>query len=162
VLIKQSKFGEAEEALRNTLDLFAKSLPPDHEYVASAEHYLGEALAGGGKLGDAEAAFTASLNRWKRTDAPEWRSARSASALGEVLHREGRNDEAERYLVSSLRTITASNGVDRETIEKARERISRFYTDTNQRRKLDAMVLGAQPVFQGNKTIPSQSAKPKS
>lgn len=160
VLIRQSKFGEAEEALRGTLDLFAKSLPPDHEYVASAEHYLGEALAGGGKLADAEAAFTASMNRWKRTDAPEWRSARSASALGEVLHREGRNDEAERYLVSSLRAITAANGVDRETIEKARERISRFYTDTNQRRKLDAMVLGAQPVYQGNKTVPSQTAKP--
>lgn len=162
VLIKLSKFGEAEEVLRSTLDLFAKSLPPDHEYVASAEHYLGEALAGGGKFADAEAAFTASMNRWKRTDAPEWRSARSASALGEVLHREGRNDEAERYLVSSLRTITAANGVDRETIEKARERISRFYTDTNQRRKLDAMVLGAQPVYQGNKTIPTQTAKPKS
>jgi serine/threonine protein kinase/tetratricopeptide (TPR) repeat protein len=160
VLIKQSKFAEAEEVLRGTLDLFAKSLPPDHEYVASAEHYLGEALAGGGKLADAEAAFTASMNRWKRTDAPEWRSARSASALGEVLHREGRDQEAERYLVSSLRVITAATGVDRETSEKARERISRFYTDTNQRRKLDAMVLGTQPVYQGNKTVPSQASKP--
>ena len=48
VLLKQSRFADAEHVLRETLDLFAKSLPPDHQYVASAEHYLGEALAGTG------------------------------------------------------------------------------------------------------------------
>ncbi|MBL8270859.1 serine/threonine-protein kinase [Steroidobacter sp.] len=151
VLLKQSKFGEAEEVLRSTLELFAKSLPPDHEYVASAEHYLGEALAGGGKLADAEASFTAAMNRWKRTDAPEWRSARSASALGEILHREGRNQDAERYLLSSLKIISAATGVDRETSEKARERIARFYTDTNQRRKLDDVLLGQHPISASDK-----------
>ncbi|HEY0686059.1 MAG TPA: serine/threonine-protein kinase [Steroidobacter sp.] len=160
VLLKQSKFGEAEEILRSTLDLFAKSLPPDHEYVASAEHYLGEALAGMGKLGDAEALFTAAMNRWKRTDAPEWRSARSANALGEVLHREGRNQEAERYLFNSLQIITAANGVDRETVERARDRMSRFYTDTNQRNKLDAMVIGPRPGYQG-KPAQADDSKPK-
>ncbi|MDY6947668.1 MAG: tetratricopeptide repeat protein [Pseudomonadota bacterium] len=161
VLLKQSKFAEAEDVLRNTLDLFARSLPPDHEYVASAEHYLGEALAGTGKLADAEASFIAAMNRWKRTDAPEWRSARSASALGEVLHREGRNQDAERYLVNSLHVITAASGVDRETSEKARERLVRFYTDTNQRRKLDAMVLGPPPAYEGSKAPQaSPPAKP--
>lgn len=161
VLLKQSRFAEAEEVLRDTLELFAKSLPPDHEYVASAEHYLGEALAGNGKLADAEAMFTAAMNRWKRTDAPEWRSARSASALGEVLHREGRNQDAERYLASSLKAITAASGVDRETAEKARERITRFYTETNQRHKLNALMLGAEPTTaQGNKPAPAQTTKP--
>ncbi|MBM0107788.1 tetratricopeptide repeat protein [Steroidobacter sp. S1-65] len=157
VLIKQNKFADAENVLRDTLDLFAKSLPPDHEYVASAEHYLGEALAGGGKLTDAEALFTAAMNRWKRTDAPEWRSARSASALGEILHREGRTQEAERYLLNSVQVITAANGVDRETVEKARERLSRFYTETNQSSKLDAMAL-APPTGRQSAESPS---KPK-
>ena len=160
VLLKQSKFADAENVLRETLDLFAKSLPPDHEYVASAEHYLGEALAGGGKLADAEALFTAAMNRWKRTDAPDWRSARSASALGEVLHQEGRDQEAERYLLNSVRVITAANGVDRETVDKARERLARFYTETNQSNKLDAMALAPPTGRQGGETV-SRSSKPK-
>lgn len=140
VLLKQSRFADAEHVLRETLELFAKSLPPDHQYVASAEHYLGEALAGTGKLADAEALFTAATNRWKRTDAPLWRSARSASALGEVLYRQGRNQEAERYLTSSYVTIVTTPGVDSDTREKARERVHRFYLATNQRDKLDALM----------------------
>jgi serine/threonine protein kinase/TolA-binding protein len=157
VLLRQSRFADAEEVLRNTLDLFAKSLPSDHEYVASAEHYLGEALAGAGKFADAEAAFIAASNRWKRTDAPEWRAARSASALGEVLHREGRGREAERYLVGSFRIIAAATGVDKETSDKARERISRFYTDTHQRHKFDALLLETAAVKAASK---KSSAKP--
>jgi eukaryotic-like serine/threonine-protein kinase len=143
VLLKQSRPEEAEGVLRDTLDLFAKSLPSDHQYVASAEHYLGEALAANGKLADAEALFTAAANRWKRTEAPAWRAARSASALGEVLHREGRNAEAERYLTSSYHIIASSPGADRETNDKALQRLSRFYTDTNQRQKLDAVLRAA-------------------
>jgi TolA-binding protein len=140
ILLKRARPEEAEGVLRETLDLFAKGLPADHQYVASAEHYLGEALAANGKLTDAEAMFTAAANRWKRTDAPAWRSARSASALGEVLSRQGRKAEAEKYLVSSYRVIAASTGADRETSAKALQRLSRFYTDTNQRQKLDAVL----------------------
>jgi tetratricopeptide (TPR) repeat protein len=143
VLLKLSRPEEAEAVLRETLDLFAKGLPSDHQYVASAEHYLGEALAANGKLADAEALFTAAANRWKRTDAPAWRSARSASALGEVLHREDRHVDAERYLVSSYRVIASSPGADRETVDKAFQRLARFYTDTNQRQKLDAVLRAA-------------------
>lgn len=143
VMLKQSRPGEAEVVLRDTLDVFAKGLPSDHQYVASAEHYLGEALAASGKHADAEALFTAAANRWKRTDAPAWRSARSASALGEVLHLDGRHAEAERYLVSSYHTISTSPGADRETSDKALQRLARFYTDTKQRQKLDAVLRAA-------------------
>jgi hypothetical protein len=85
--------------------------------------------------------LTAAMNRWKRTDAPAWRSARSASALGEVLYREGRADEAERYLRDSYRTLVADEGADREARTQARERITRFYTDRGQRDKLDELML---------------------
>ena len=44
VLMRNAKFADAEDLLRETLELFAKHLPPDHQYVASTEHYLGEAL----------------------------------------------------------------------------------------------------------------------
>lgn len=151
ILLKQSRPDEAEAVLRDTLDLFAKGLPSDHQYVASAEHYLGEALAANGKLADAEALFTAAANRWKRTDAPAWRAARSASALGEVLHREGRHADAERYLVSSYRILASAPGADRETIDKALQRLAHLYTDTNQRQKLDAVLQAAN----GTPAIPS-------
>ena len=110
VLMRNAKFADAEDLLRETLDLFAKHLPPDHQYVASAEHYLGEALLAQKKYDDAEKVLTAAMERWKRTGAPAWRSARSASALGEALHQLGRNQEAERYLVDSYRELIAASG----------------------------------------------------
>jgi kynurenine formamidase len=148
--------------LRETLELFGKSLPPDHQYVASAEHYLGEALAGTGKLADAEALFTAATNRWKRTDAPLWRSARSASALGEVLYRQRRTQEAERYLVSSYVTLVTTPGVDSDTLEKARERVHRFYLGTNQRDKLDALMRKHPDPERPADKMGRQAAVPKS
>jgi hypothetical protein len=42
--------------------------------------------------------------------------------------------------VSAYRTLASSPGADRETSDKALQRLSRFYTDTNQRQKLDAVV----------------------
>ena len=140
VLLKQSRFAEAEQQLRSAYDLVVANLPADHQYVASAEHYLGEALSARGQLADAEALFTAAKNRWKRTGAPQWRSARSASALGEVLYREGRHREAEDQLVASYQILATSSGVDRETREAARARVVRFYVETNQRQKLEALL----------------------
>jgi TolA-binding protein len=145
VLLQQSKFAEAEPVLREALDLFARSLPPDHQYVASAEHYLGEALAGTRNYADAEAHFTAAAKRWTRTKAPEWRAARSASALGEILHKEGRNEEAERKLVDSYRVLATAEGVDPATREVARERVVRFYTETRQKEKLEALMRELHP-----------------
>jgi serine/threonine protein kinase/TolA-binding protein len=145
VLIQQSKFAEAEPLLRDTLELFAKSLPPDHQYVASAEHYLGEALAGMGKLTDAEAHLTAAWSRWTRTDAPEWRAARSASVLGEVLHREGQDRDAERKLVDSYRILATAEGVDPSTRESARTRVLRFFNQTGQKSKYEALIQELHP-----------------
>lgn len=145
VLIRQAKFEEAEPLLRDTLDLFGKSLPPDHQYVASAEHYLGEVLAATGKLADAETHLTAAANRWTRTGAPEWRAARSTSALGEVLHKEGKYRDAERKLVESYRILATADGVDSATRELARDRVIRYYVDTRQRDKLDALMQELHP-----------------
>lgn len=140
VLMTQSRLPEAEQQLRSAYDVVVTHLPADHQYVASAEHYLGEVLAGRGHLSDAEALLTAAKNRWKRTGAPEWRSARSASVLGEVLHREGRDREAEEQLVASYEVLSTSTGVDRETRQAARARLARFYTNTNQQQKYEALM----------------------
>jgi len=79
--------------------------------------------------------------RWKRTGAPAWRSARSASALGEALHGLGRIDQAEQYLVDSYRELYADQGADSDSKRLARERVSKFYTSQGQREKLNALLL---------------------
>lgn len=141
VSLRQAKFAEAEQLLRDTLVLFAKNLRDDHQYIASAEHYLGEALLAQKKFADAEVVLTAATERWKRTGAPAWRSARSASALGEALHGQGRTEEAERYLVDSYRELNADPGADRDSKRIARERIEKFYTALGQRQKLNALMI---------------------
>ena len=141
VLMRNAQFADAEDLLRETLELFARHLPPDHQYIASAEHYLGEALLAQKEFGEAETVLTDAMERWKRTDAPAWRPARSASALGEVLHKLGRSQDAERYLVDSYRVLVAESAADQDARQIARQRITRFYTDMGQHRKLDALLL---------------------
>jgi serine/threonine protein kinase/tetratricopeptide (TPR) repeat protein len=138
---RQGKLTQAEDEIRRSLDIFAATLPPDHQYVASAEYVMGEILLATGRLPDAEAMLTASMNRWKRTDAPAWRAGRSASALGEVLHRQGRHAEAEKYLVEGFTALSAGRGIDQDTRAKARERIANFYAATNQRQKFEQLQL---------------------
>ena len=140
VLMTQSRLPEAEQQLRRAYEVAAAHLPADHQYVASAEHYLGEALLARRNLDEAAKYLTSAKDRWKRTGAPPWRSARSASALGEVLHRQGRTGEAEAELVASYRVLSTSSGVDRDTREAARARVVRFYSDTRQQQKLEALV----------------------
>jgi tetratricopeptide (TPR) repeat protein len=160
VEMRQRRFSEAEQELRDTLVLFAKNIPRDHQYVASAEHYLGEALLAQSKFGDAEIVLTAATERWKRSGAPEWRSARSASALGEALNGLGRTDEAERYLVDSYRELSSDPGADYDTKRIARERVSKFYTALGQREKLNTLLLeagGGEARQSSAKSTPSSS-----
>ena len=143
VFMRQKRFADAEPLLRETLELFRKNLRPDHQYVASAEHYLGETLLATGKLKEAETVLTSAMNRWTATGSSAWRSARSASALGEVLDKQGRTEEAERYLTTSYRQIIADPGADQDSKRVARERITRFYTEHGQRQKLETLALEA-------------------
>jgi tetratricopeptide (TPR) repeat protein len=138
---RQRKFAEAEAELKSALEIYATTLPPDHQYVASAEYLMGEVLLALNRLPDAEAMLTASMNRWKRTDAPAWRAARSASALGEAMHRQGRNPQAEKYLLEGYEVIGSQTGADPLTKQRTRERLAKFYVDTNQRDKLNALNL---------------------
>jgi TolA-binding protein len=122
------------------LATYAKTLPPDHQYVASSEYLLGEVLLAKGHLTDAEAILMASMNRWRRTDASTWRAYRSENALGEVLYREGHYDKAEHYLKESYTALVHDEKADRDARVRARERISRFYQDRGELQKLQALA----------------------
>lgn len=138
-LLKQDRAAEAEALLRDTLAEYASSLPADHQYVASAEYYLGETLLAQHRYVDAEAVLRASMNRWKRTDAPPWRVARSKSALGEAIYLQGRAREAEELLVSSFRELSSLEA-DSDSKRSARERVDRFFRQRGEHEKL-ALLL---------------------
>jgi tetratricopeptide (TPR) repeat protein len=158
VQMKQGRFADAEQTLRDTLVLFGKNVKGDHQYIASAEHYLGEALLAQGKYREAEPVLLAATERWKRTGAPIWRSARSGSALGEALEGQGRTDEAEQYLVESYKDLSADPNADDDLKRIARERVTKFYTALGQREKLNTLM---QQTAGGNSSPARQSsAKP--
>ena len=133
-----TKFADAEHMLRDTLDLFDKniapiintSLPPSTTWAKRSRAE---------KFADAETVLS---QQWIAGNAPARRLAlaRSASALGEVLHRQRRNEEAERYLVESYRELSADPAADRDSRRIAHERIARFYTELGQKQKLDALI----------------------
>jgi lipopolysaccharide biosynthesis regulator YciM len=151
VLLKQSRYADAETCLKGTLDMFSRALPADHQYVASAEYYLGEALLGGGKFNDAEAVLTASMNRWKRSDGPAFRVARSKNALGEALVSQGRTKEGEQYLIETFRELIADESADKEAKDRALSRLERFYVDRGQRAKFDLLMQEQSARVAGNR-----------
>ena len=140
VQMRQSRFADAEQTLRDTLVLYSQNIRGDHQYIASAEHYLGEALLAQHKYREAEVVLLSAIERWKRTGAPIWRSARSSSAFGEALQGQGRMDEAEQYLVQGYRDLNADEGADSEMKRIARERVTKFYTALGQRQKLNQLL----------------------
>jgi eukaryotic-like serine/threonine-protein kinase len=142
LLVRRKQFEAAEDLARHALTTFEKTLPVDHQYVASTEYVLGEALLGLRQPAQAEAVLSASMYRWKRGDAPEWRAARSASALGEALYRQGRIAEAEQHLAEGYRVLAAHEHADRDARILAQQRVSRFYTERGQRWKLERLMLG--------------------
>jgi eukaryotic-like serine/threonine-protein kinase len=125
-LIELRKFSEAESTLREALNILIETLPPDHQFIASAEYFLGELLLATNRPREAEPVLIASMNRWKRSDAPLWRAMRSANALGEALYRQGRTAEATKYLSESFRELSTDPKADREAKDKARARAKRY------------------------------------
>ncbi|MGH8239666.1 MAG: tetratricopeptide repeat protein, partial [Steroidobacteraceae bacterium] len=139
-LIALREYPEAEATLRQSLEIFVAVLPPDHQYVASAEYFLGEVLLATHQPREAAVVLTASVNRWKRSGAPVWRAMRSASALGEALHRQGRTREAAEYLAGSFREISADSNADPEAKEKVRERFTRYVKTPSPKQSISGAI----------------------
>jgi len=144
LLISRGKHREAERELRRALIAQRGTTGVVSEqylqYVASAEYLLGEALLATDRLGEAEGVLIASIDRWQRSGAPAWRAARSASALGEVLYRQGRIRQAERQLLESDRELSAAPGAGIEDKIKASERVARFLRRSGYVRRLDSFA----------------------
>jgi serine/threonine protein kinase/lipopolysaccharide biosynthesis regulator YciM len=141
-LLALAEYPQAETELREALAIFDKGSTSDHQqYIASAEYFLGEVLLATNRLAEASETLIDSMNRWERAASPEWRSARSANALGEVQYRLGKFTDAEQQLVSSYRVLSTAKGAEPGAVEKARERVTRFYRERGQPDKLNAVLL---------------------
>jgi serine/threonine protein kinase len=140
ILMRQKRYTEEKLELHTALNVFEKTLPPDHMYVASAEYFLGEAQLGISDFLGAEAILTSSVTRFKRLEPPSWRIARSTSALGEAIYRQGRIREAEQPLIDGYRATRLGSGADALTQQSALDRISRYYIDQGQVKKLNELA----------------------
>ena len=95
----------------------------DHQYVASAHHWLGEALSGSHHYAEALDEIRKSLAIWKASQAPTWFIARSENSLGQALLRTGDPLEGERLLRTSYQALLEQRGEHDDATKLARARI---------------------------------------
>ena len=125
-LLARNAAADAAAELEESLRLYRLSLPADHPYIASSEHLLGEALLALGEFEKAEATLRAAIERCRRAGAQQWRIARSESALGEALFRQGHAEEGTRLVSQSYRALAADPRADKDATLKAKGRVDRF------------------------------------
>jgi DNA-binding winged helix-turn-helix (wHTH) protein/tetratricopeptide (TPR) repeat protein len=124
LLMRTSQFSRSESLLREALDLYSRALPADHISRISAEHYLGETLLARRKYREAEAILSAALQRMQRASVPQWRVARSMSALGEVLYRQGKTEAAQHLLLDSYARLADDPDAKQVARAQAQQRIT--------------------------------------
>lgn len=110
MLYKKGRHAEAAAETRNSLEILTRIAPPNHPYVASAQHILGESLTKLGKFSEAERALLIELRILKDNKAERWRIARAMSALGEVFLGQDRICRAEAQLMFAARELDGARG----------------------------------------------------
>jgi DNA-binding winged helix-turn-helix (wHTH) protein/tetratricopeptide (TPR) repeat protein len=143
-LLFNHQLPQAESFLREALQLTIYSDDRNISYTAAAEHYLGEVLLAQDQLAEAERHLSNALEHLRAAEAADWRTARSLNALGELRHRQGRDNEAEPLLVDSYKTLSAAGAVDSLTKKRAGDRVAQFYRDRGQPVKLE-LLGGTEP-----------------
>jgi len=127
-LLRQKRLSESETVLREALRIYGETLPPDHMYVASSEHFLGEVLLAQKQYSLAITQFKTAMLHLENANAEKWRIARSESALGEAMVMSGSYTEGESYLIRSYQTLITAKGASKELIEQAEQRLERLHT----------------------------------
>jgi DNA-binding winged helix-turn-helix (wHTH) protein len=110
ILIDMGKAEEAEAELRSALNVLKQVAGEDHPYVVSCMHLLAEALLLQGSYGAAAAILHEELSELGKQGSSDWRVARAASTLGEVLLATHKLVEAEKYLSIAKAKLTGTKG----------------------------------------------------
>jgi serine/threonine protein kinase/Tfp pilus assembly protein PilF len=124
------KGGQTTAALtdvRTALEIYRESLPPEHLYIASSEYLLGEIHLARNQAAQAVEPLRHSIAvATQAKDAPQWRAARSQSALGVALAQLGQHEEAEQLLLGSYRVLARELGAEDGLTRTARQRALDF------------------------------------
>jgi tetratricopeptide (TPR) repeat protein len=123
LFVKMGRYADAEKHLNTALEIFADTLPKDHQYVASAKHWLGEALLRSGNPDRAATELDEAFDIWISSKAPAWLAARTESALGAALVQSGHPKEGKARLAHSYETLRRDRGSDDEETVNAQRRL---------------------------------------
>lgn len=118
ILMDQGRLAEAEAEARVAKEILDRSVAETHPYALSAMHVLAETLAKQRRnLDEAEALAGRVLDMLKTSGAADWRLARTAGLLGEVLLLKGRVADANRHFLVAKQHLPPAIGwpVDRES-----------------------------------------------
>jgi DNA-binding winged helix-turn-helix (wHTH) protein len=116
ILVDRGRFAEGEREARMALDTLVLVVDERHPYKLSSMQLLAEALSKQGEHLEAESLLREELTVLENDRATDWRVARAASALGEVLLFQGQVTEAKGYLTLAQQKLTRSKGwpIERE------------------------------------------------
>ncbi len=109
---RRANSADAEKESRDALRIYAATLPPDHQYVASAQTGLARALMELGRLDDATIAATRALTIWRRLGAGGSSPDRQrAGDRRERSSQRGDDAKAEPMLAASYDRLRAHTGL---------------------------------------------------
>jgi len=128
VLYERGRLEEAEKFYREALEIFDATLPPTHQYVASALTGLARIFADRGD----EFRVAAFVDRAvsilrKELPADHWRLANAQAAMGLCLLTQKKYADAERILLSSYGTLEKQRGVIDPDTRRVRGWLVRLY-----------------------------------
>jgi DNA-binding winged helix-turn-helix (wHTH) protein len=127
VLYERARYTEAAIEAQDVLRILERTTRPDHPYIASVQHILGESLSKLGRSEEAERILTSEMHLLKDGKAAPWRIARAASALGEALMDQQRYTEARAYLAYAIRELERTpGGAQKRALLRSQERMLRL------------------------------------
>ncbi len=129
VLLKLGQAGDAEPHFRRALQIQSTVLGENHPGVAGQWHRLGVCLDQLDRLDEAEAALRSAIVIREATIPDHWFTFESASFLGVILARMGRNEEAEEYLRRGANGIVERRGADDPFALRALRRLEDLVRD---------------------------------
>ena len=106
---QEGKLDEAEILLRQTLEICERVQGPDNSLTLQTGENLGRVLLMSAKYSAAEALLRHTLEARRRLFPDEWRTAQTASLLGEALLGEKRLAEAEPLLLAGFKGLKAQS-----------------------------------------------------
>ncbi|MFL6578832.1 MAG: tetratricopeptide repeat protein, partial [Povalibacter sp.] len=132
-------YGDSEVLTRQSLDIFRKTLPPAHPYIATGMANLGRSLVELRRFDDALTILTEAIKLETESLGPESEEVAIAGvSLGRALAAKHDFAEAEPLFQKGYRVLVTTRGAQSARTVQVRERVTEFYAQSGQPAKGDA------------------------